>query len=35
MIQKAVTYLPQAQALEDSAHKVLAQKAEARSESSN
>ena len=31
MIQKAVTYLPQAQALEESAHKVLAQKAEARS----
>jgi carboxyl-terminal processing protease len=30
MIQKAVTYLPQAQALEDTAHKVLAQKAEAR-----
>ncbi len=30
MIQKAVTYLPQAQALEDSAHKVLTQKAEAR-----
>jgi carboxyl-terminal processing protease len=30
MIQKAITYLPQAQALEDSAHKVLAQKAEAR-----
>jgi carboxyl-terminal processing protease len=30
MIQKAVTYLPEAQALEDSAHKVLAQKAEAR-----
>ena len=30
MIQKAVTYLPEAQALEDNAHKVLAQKAEAR-----
>jgi carboxyl-terminal processing protease len=30
MIQKAVTYLPEAQALEDTAHKVLAQKAEAR-----
>jgi len=30
MIQKALTYLPEAQALEDSAHKVLAQKAEAR-----
>jgi len=32
MIQKAITYLPEAQALEDSAHKVLAQKAEARSD---
>jgi carboxyl-terminal processing protease len=31
MIQKAVTYLPEAQALEETAHKVLAQKAEARS----
>jgi carboxyl-terminal processing protease len=31
MIQKALTFLPQAQALEDNAHKVLAQKAEARS----
>jgi len=30
MIQKAVTYLPEAQALETSAQKVLAQKAEAR-----
>jgi carboxyl-terminal processing protease len=30
MIQKAVTYLPEAQALEDHAHKVLAQKAEAQ-----
>jgi carboxyl-terminal processing protease len=30
MIQKALTYLPEAQALEDTAHKVLAQKAEAR-----
>jgi carboxyl-terminal processing protease len=30
MIQKAVTYLPEAQALEDNAHKVLAEKAEAR-----
>jgi carboxyl-terminal processing protease len=30
MIQKAVTYLPEAQALEDNAHKVLAQKADAR-----
>ena len=35
MIQKAVTYLPQAQALEDTAHKVLAQKAEARNSASN
>jgi carboxyl-terminal processing protease len=31
MIQKALTYLPEAQALENNAHKVLAQKAEARS----
>jgi carboxyl-terminal processing protease len=30
MIQKALTYLPEAQSLEDTAHKVLAQKAEAR-----
>ncbi|MFC5865413.1 S41 family peptidase [Acidicapsa dinghuensis] len=30
MIQKAITYMPQAQALEDTAHKVLAEKAEAR-----
>ncbi|WP_109487677.1 S41 family peptidase [Occallatibacter savannae] len=30
MIQKALSYLPEAQALEDTAHKVLAQKAEAR-----
>jgi len=30
MIQKALTYLPEAQALEDTAHKVLAEKAEAR-----
>ncbi|MFP5236478.1 MAG: S41 family peptidase [Acidobacteriota bacterium] len=30
MIQKAVTYLPEAQALEDHAHKVLAEKAQAR-----
>jgi len=30
MIQKALNYLPEAQALEDTAHKVLAQKAEAR-----
>jgi len=29
-IQKAVTYLPEAQALEDTAHKVLAEKAMAR-----
>jgi len=31
VIQKALTYLPEAQALENSAQKVLAQKAEARS----
>jgi carboxyl-terminal processing protease len=31
MIQKALTFLPEAQALEDTAHKVLAEKAEARS----
>jgi carboxyl-terminal processing protease len=30
MIQKAITYLPEAQALEDNAHKVLMEKAEAR-----
>jgi carboxyl-terminal processing protease len=30
MIQKALTYLPEAQALEDRAHKVMAEKAEAR-----
>jgi carboxyl-terminal processing protease len=30
MIQKALTFLPEAQALEDNAHKVLAQKADAR-----
>jgi len=30
MIQKALTFLPAAQALEDTAHKVLAEKAEAR-----
>ncbi|WP_263353720.1 S41 family peptidase [Acidicapsa acidisoli] len=35
MIQKAVSYLPEAQALEDNAHKVLAQKAEARSGATN
>jgi carboxyl-terminal processing protease len=29
-IQKAITFLPEAQALEDNAHKVLAQKAQAR-----
>ena len=29
-IQKALSFLPEAQALEDNAHKVLAQKAEAR-----
>jgi carboxyl-terminal processing protease len=29
-IQKAVTYLPEAQALEENAHKVLAEKAMAR-----
>jgi carboxyl-terminal processing protease len=32
MIQKALTFLPEAQALEDNAHKVLTQKAEARHE---
>jgi carboxyl-terminal processing protease len=32
MIQKALTFLPEAQALQDNAHKVLAQKAMARSE---
>jgi len=32
-IQKALTFLPEAQALEDNAHKVLTQKAEARNES--
>jgi carboxyl-terminal processing protease len=30
MIQKAVTYLPEAQALQENVHKVLAQKAMAR-----
>jgi carboxyl-terminal processing protease len=30
MIQKAITYLPEAQALEENAHKVLTEKAEAR-----
>jgi carboxyl-terminal processing protease len=33
MIQKALTYMPEAQALEDNAHKVLAEKAQARAES--
>jgi carboxyl-terminal processing protease len=32
MIQKALSYMPEAQALEDNAHKVLAEKAQARSE---
>jgi len=32
MIQKALTFLPEAQALEDNAHKVLTQKAQARNE---
>ena len=31
MVQKALTFLPEAQALEDNAHKVLTEKAEARS----
>jgi carboxyl-terminal processing protease len=31
MIQKALSYMPEAQALEDNAHKVLAEKAQARS----
>ncbi len=30
MIQKALTFLPEAQALEDNAHKVLTEKAMAR-----
>jgi carboxyl-terminal processing protease len=34
MVQKALTYMPEAQALEDSAHKVLAEKAQARTEPS-
>ena len=33
-VQKAITFLPQAQALEDSAHKVLAEKAMARNDGS-
>ena len=32
MIQKALTFLPEAQALEDNAHKAPTQKAEARNE---
>jgi carboxyl-terminal processing protease len=32
MIQKALTFLPEAQALEDNAHKVLTQKAQARND---
>jgi len=32
-IQKAITYLPEAQSLEDNAHKVLAEKALARNSS--
>jgi carboxyl-terminal processing protease len=32
MIQKALTFLPEAQALEDNVHKVLTQKAQARNE---
>jgi carboxyl-terminal processing protease len=31
MITKALNYMPEAQALEDTAHKVLAEKAQARS----
>jgi len=31
-IQKALTYMPEAQALEDNAHKILAEKAQARAE---
>ena len=30
MVQKALTYMPEAQALEDNVHKVLAEKAQAR-----
>jgi len=33
MIQKAITFLPEAQALEDNVHKVLAEKAQARNSS--
>ena len=32
MVQKALTYMPEAQALENNAHKVLAEKAQARAE---
>jgi len=32
MVQKALTYMPEAQALEDNAHKVLAEKAQARAD---
>jgi carboxyl-terminal processing protease len=32
MVQKALTYMPEAQALENNAHKVLAEKAQARTE---
>jgi carboxyl-terminal processing protease len=34
-IQKALTFLPEAQALEDNAHKVLAEKAQARTAGAN
>ena len=34
-IQKAITYLPEAQALENDVHKVLAEKAQARNEAQN
>jgi carboxyl-terminal processing protease len=30
IVQKALSYMPEAQALEDNAHKVLAEKAQAR-----
>ncbi len=32
MVQKAMIFLPEAQALENTAHKVLAEKAQARNE---
>jgi len=32
MVQKALTFLPEAQALEENAHKVLTQKAQARND---